>query len=105
MRLTSRSELGPPYNTLILSFQDKFSRNFVGLLNYQYFFTTSDTLIALRNNAIWLVLLTLFAVGGGLIVAILFDRVRYEWSAAEQLQILARNPLRSAAGGHQRQHR
>jgi len=68
----------PTINTVILSFQDKFSRNFVGLLNYQYFFTTSDTLIALRNNAIWLVLLTLFAVGGGLIVAILFDRVRYE---------------------------
>jgi alpha-glucoside transport system permease protein len=68
----------PTINTVILSFQDKFSRNFVGLLNYQYFFTTGDTLVALRNNAIWLVLLTLFAVGGGLIVAILFDRVRYE---------------------------
>jgi alpha-glucoside transport system permease protein len=34
--------------------------------------------VALRNSAIWLVLLTAFVVGGGLVSAILFDRVRYE---------------------------
>lgn len=68
----------PTIYTLYLSFLDKFSKNFVGVDNYIYFLTTSDTLIALRNNAIWLVLLTLFAVGGGMIIAILVDRVRYE---------------------------
>ncbi|HEY6058819.1 MAG TPA: sugar ABC transporter permease, partial [Candidatus Limnocylindrales bacterium] len=68
----------PTINTVVLSFQDKFSKNFVGLKNFEYFFTTGDTLTALRNNAIWLVLLTLFAVGGGLLTAVLFDRVRYE---------------------------
>ena len=68
----------PTIYTLYLSFLDKFSKNFVGLNNYVYFLTTSDTLVALRNNAIWLVLLTLFAVGGGMIIAILVDRVRYE---------------------------
>jgi alpha-glucoside transport system permease protein len=68
----------PTVYTIYLSFLDKFSKNFIGLDNYVYFFTTSDTLTALRNNAIWLVLLTLFAVGGGLIIAILVDRVRYE---------------------------
>jgi alpha-glucoside transport system permease protein len=68
----------PTIYTLYLSFLDKFSKEFVGLDNYVYFLTTSDTLIALRNNVIWLVLLTFLAVGGGLLIAILVDRVRYE---------------------------
>ena len=68
----------PTIYTLYLSFLDKFGKEFVGLENYIYFFTTGETLIALRNNAIWLVLLTVFAVGAGLIIAILVDRVRYE---------------------------
>lgn len=68
----------PTIYTFYLSFLDKFSKEFVGLDNYVYFLTTSDTLIALRNNVIWLVLLTFLAVGGGLLIAILVDRVRYE---------------------------
>ena len=68
----------PTIYTLYLSFLDKFSKNFVGLNNYIYFLTTSDTLVALRNNVIWLILLTFLAVGGGLLIAILVDRVRYE---------------------------
>jgi alpha-glucoside transport system permease protein len=68
----------PTINTVVLSFMDKASKNFVGLNNYNYFITSPDTLISLRNNIIWLVLLTLFAVGAGLMIAILVDRVRYE---------------------------
>lgn len=68
----------PTIYTLYLSFLDKFSKEFVGLANYEYFVTTSDTLTALRNNVIWLVVLTFLAVGGGLLIAILVDRVRYE---------------------------
>jgi alpha-glucoside transport system permease protein len=68
----------PTINTIALSFQDKFSKTFIGFDNYVYFFTSGDTLTALRNNIIWLVLLTLFAVGFGMLVAILVDRVRYE---------------------------
>lgn len=68
----------PTIYTFFLSFLDKTSTKFVGLDNYVYFVTTGDTLVALRNNAIWLVLLTLFAVGGGMIIAVLVDRVRYE---------------------------
>lgn len=77
----------PTVVTAILSFEDKFSKHFVGLANYQYFFATGDTLVALRNNLIWLVLLTAFAVAGGLVAAILFDRVRYE-SVAKSLIFL-----------------
>jgi alpha-glucoside transport system permease protein len=68
----------PTINTFVLSFMDKASKNFVGLNNYNYFFTSPDTLISLRNNIIWLVLLTVFAVGAGLLIAILVDRVRFE---------------------------
>lgn len=68
----------PTLNTVVLSFQDRFSKAFVGLNNYSYFFTSPDTLVSLRNNIIWLVLLTFLAVGGGMIIAILVDRVRYE---------------------------
>jgi alpha-glucoside transport system permease protein len=68
----------PTINTIVLSFMDKASKNFVGLNNFNYFITSPDTLISLRNNIIWLVLLTFFAVGAGLIIAILVDRVRFE---------------------------
>jgi alpha-glucoside transport system permease protein len=74
----------PTIYTLYLSFLDKASKEFVGIDNYIYFLTTSDTLVALRNNVIWVVLLTFLAVGGGLLVAILVDRVRYE-SVAKSL--------------------
>ena len=71
----------PTINTVLLSLQDKFSKAFVGLANYQYFFSNPDTLISLRNNVIWIVLLTALAVGLGLIIAVLVDRVRYEPAA------------------------
>jgi alpha-glucoside transport system permease protein len=79
----------PTIATAIRSFQDKNILNpkFIGLANYQYFFSSADTLTALRNNAIWLVLLTAFVVVGGLVSAILFDRVRYE-SVAKSLQFV-----------------
>ncbi|HZQ48741.1 MAG TPA: sugar ABC transporter permease [Candidatus Dormibacteraeota bacterium] len=46
--------------------------------NYIYFFTFPDTLTSLRNSVLWLIFYTLFAVGLGLIIAILVDRVHYE---------------------------
>ncbi|HEV8490562.1 MAG TPA: sugar ABC transporter permease [Candidatus Limnocylindrales bacterium] len=68
----------PTINTLVLSFQDKFSRNFVGLDNYIWFFGDPGTLEALRNSVLWVVFMTGGVVGLGLLVAILVDRVRYE---------------------------
>lgn len=68
----------PTVYTFYLSLLDRASSAFVGLDNYIYFFTTGDTLVALRNNVIWLVLLTGLAVGAGLMIAVLLDRVRYE---------------------------
>jgi alpha-glucoside transport system permease protein len=68
----------PTILTVLRSFQGAVAGNWVGLDNYTWFFTSSDALIALRNNVLWVVLLTLFTVGLGLIIAVLVDRVRYE---------------------------
>lgn len=68
----------PTIATIALSLMDRDSQQFIGLANYINFFTRSDTLLALRNNALWVVLLPLFTVGVGLMIAVLVDRVRYE---------------------------
>ena len=68
----------PLIQTLIYSFQNADSSAFVGLKNYQFVFTDSAMLEALRNNLLWLVLGTVLTVGLGLIVAVLVDRVKIE---------------------------
>src|SRR6476661_9804506 len=68
----------PTIGTAVNSFFNKTGKNFIGLDNYIYFFTSEATLTALRNSFIWLVLLTAFVVIGGLATAVLFDRVKYE---------------------------
>ncbi len=68
----------PTIGTVIRAFQDKLGTEFVGFDNFVWFFGSSESLIALRNNAIWVVVLTLLTVGVGLIIAVLVDRVRYE---------------------------
>ncbi|MHB0857283.1 MAG: carbohydrate ABC transporter permease [Anaerolineae bacterium] len=71
----------PTVNTFILSLYNRNSTEYVGLANYAFFFGSNATLGALRNNLLWLVLLTGLTVLFGLSFAILFDRVRYEAAA------------------------
>jgi len=70
----------PTIRTIIRSLYSRNERNprFIGLDNYQWFLTNTDARGALINNVLWLLLLTLFTVGLGLLVAVLVDRVRYE---------------------------
>lgn len=68
----------PTLNTVYLSFLDQRSVNFVGLANYVKIFTSEETLVALRNNLLWLVVFTAGTVLLGLALAVLTDRVRYE---------------------------
>src|SRR4051795_2350268 len=68
----------PTILTIARSFQGQLAGTFVGLENYVWFFTSSDALLSLRNSLMWVVLLTLFTVGLGLVIAVLVDRVRYE---------------------------
>jgi alpha-glucoside transport system permease protein len=68
----------PTIGTVVRSFQDRFGKAWVGLANYSWFINSDDALSALKNNVLWLVFLTLFVVGLGLLIAVLVDRVRYE---------------------------
>jgi alpha-glucoside transport system permease protein len=68
----------PAVRTLVLSFQNDISNQWVGFSNYIFAFTDRVMLTAFRNNLYWLILGTLFSVGIGLIVAVLADRSRYE---------------------------
>ncbi len=68
----------PTIGTIIKSFQNTSGTEFVGLDNYIYFFTSPSTLGALKNNVLWVILLTLLTVGFGMLIAVLVDRVRYE---------------------------
>jgi alpha-glucoside transport system permease protein len=68
----------PTILTILRSFQGAVEGAWVGLDNFAWFFGTPDALVALRNNLLWVVFLTLFTVGGGMVIAVLVDRVRYE---------------------------
>jgi len=67
----------PALKTALSSFQDAVGGAFVGLANYRFVFTNSETLSSMGNNLLWLVFYTGFSVLFGLIVALLADRVRY----------------------------
>ena len=70
----------PTIRTIMRSLYSKSELNprFIGLDNYKWFFTNEGARGALLNNVLWLVFLTVFTVGIGMLVAILVDRVRYE---------------------------
>jgi len=71
----------PLVNTVYISFFSANSQHFVGLDNYRYVFTTRAVLDTLRNNVLWVVLLTLLTITFGLLIAVLTDRVPYERAA------------------------
>lgn len=54
------------------------SGDFVGVQNYINVLTSAETMIAFRNTMLWLVVMTAFTVGFGLILAVLLDKVNYE---------------------------
>jgi len=68
----------PTIGTIIASFQDTRGLTWVGLENYAWFLGSDDALSALKNNLLWLVLLTALTVGFGLLISVLVDRIRYE---------------------------
>jgi alpha-glucoside transport system permease protein len=68
----------PTFYTIYLSLLDRGSEAFVGLANYEWFFTDSGTLESLRNSLFWVVFMTGGVVGLGLLIAVVVDRVNYE---------------------------
>src|SRR5205809_8107380 len=72
--------LFPMIGTIVQSFEDN-KGTFVGLQNFgdQLGSYPGGSWIAIRNNLIfWLIFYTLFVLAFGLLLAVLFDRVRYE---------------------------
>lgn len=80
----------PTLNTAILSFRDrtgeqpasvdcKLDQPCWGVFeNYRYALTNPEMTTALKNNALWLLLMVPATVAVGLLIAVLADRVKYE---------------------------
>jgi alpha-glucoside transport system permease protein len=65
----------PAVNTLMLSFQDRRSENFVGLDNFERLFTESQYQIGIRNSILWVVIVPGAALIIGLAFATLVDKL------------------------------
>lgn len=70
----------PAIATIRYSFYNGTATKAVGLSNYKSLFTTADTLIALRNNVIWVVVFPFIVTVIGLVFAVLSERIR--WATA-----------------------
>ena len=71
-------QLYPAIQTIVYSFLDRRSENFIGLENYRYVFTSATMVRAFKNNLLWVMFFTAGTVGFGLLLAILVDLVKYE---------------------------
>ena len=67
----------PVVDTVAQSFQDQDTRQFIGLDNYKRALERDNTITALKNTLIWVILVPGLITGGGLIFAVLSERVRY----------------------------
>ncbi|HEY2777006.1 MAG TPA: ABC transporter permease subunit [Gaiellaceae bacterium] len=72
----------PAVYTIIRSFfgQQGYFGTWVGISNYKHLFTTHTLVTAIKNNAIWVLVVPAFVTAVGLIFAVLTERVR--WSVA-----------------------
>jgi alpha-glucoside transport system permease protein len=73
----------PTAYSLVRSLFDARGEEFVGLGNYAAALTDDRTLVALRNNVIWVVVAPTLVTSIGLVLAVLTERVR--WAAAFRL--------------------
>jgi alpha-glucoside transport system permease protein len=78
----------PVINTILLSFKDATSQDFVGLDNFKFVFTDDSMLRAIRNTLGWMILVPLVAVSIGLAFATLADRLRRGEAVAKSLIFL-----------------
>ena len=69
----------PAFRTIWISFLNRTSEEWVGLRNYVFMFTDEDMLIILRNTLMWVILVPLFSVSLGLIIAVMTDRLSDFW--------------------------
>ena len=70
----------PAFSTIRRSLYDKSGDNLVWFDNYKNLFTSDQTVTAIKNNALWLLIVPAFVTAIGLIFAVLTERIR--WSVA-----------------------
>ncbi|MGO9581817.1 MAG: ABC transporter permease subunit, partial [Acidimicrobiales bacterium] len=70
----------PAIATIRYSFYNATATKAVGLSNYKSLFSTADTLIAFRNNIIWVLVFPFIVTVLGLVFAVLSEHIR--WSTA-----------------------
>ncbi len=75
----------PIFFTAVRSTFDVSGNNFVGLANYQQIFTQPRTLIAVRNNLIWVLVVPAIITSLGLVFAVLSNRL--PWRSAFRMAI------------------
>jgi alpha-glucoside transport system permease protein len=66
--------------TIVRSLFDSSGTNFIGLDNYKAIFSTTDIIVALKNNVVWVVVFPFLVTFFGLVFAVLTERIR--WSTA-----------------------
>jgi alpha-glucoside transport system permease protein len=66
----------PTLRTLVMSFMNADSTEFVGFDNYVWSFTIPEILVVLRNTAIWVLLVPILSTGLGLAIAYMTDRMK-----------------------------
>jgi alpha-glucoside transport system permease protein len=65
----------PVFETLRLSFFDKFGQNFIGFSNYSWAFSDNIFWQSALNNLAWLLIVPLLSTAFGLVIAVLADRL------------------------------
>ena len=75
----------PAINTIIISFMDANSKEFVGLDNYGFIFSDDAMLRSIRNTIAWIIIVPGIAVAIGLVFATLADRLRRGEAFAKSL--------------------
>ena len=70
----------PAIVTIKDSFFNETATKAIGLTNYKNLFTTASTLIAFRNNVIWVLIFPFVVTTIGLVLAVLTERIR--WATA-----------------------
>jgi alpha-glucoside transport system permease protein len=70
----------PLIATVVRSLFDGSGQNFVGLGNYKSIFSTTEIIVSLKNNVVWVVLFPFLVTFFGLVFAVLTERIR--WSTA-----------------------
>jgi alpha-glucoside transport system permease protein len=87
----------PTIRTIIRSFFDRSGDQFVGFDNYETIFTSDVLLTAVKNNAIWVLVVPALVTAIGLVFAVLTERIA--WSVAFKTAVFMPMAISAFAAG------